>query len=105
MLLNKLTCPQRLGTHKRVQVAPKRVTRSATGNGSAPSGLDEPIELHNGKVVSGPDLSVTGTLTIIAACFLVIFEIALPLTTILSSWTVNGLHLPNPFIIGSGKHE
>jgi hypothetical protein len=40
---------------------------SSNGNGSEPR-----IELKNGHVTSGPDLSVT----------------------------VNGLHLPNPFIIG-----
>ncbi|GFR47428.1 hypothetical protein Agub_g9052 [Astrephomene gubernaculifera] len=53
------------------------VTRHATANnglGSSGPGLDEPIELINGRVTSGPDLSVE----------------------------VNGLKLPNPFIIGSG---
>eukprot|EP00198_Chlamydomonas_reinhardtii_P004458 XP_001693794.1 psbA translation factor [Chlamydomonas reinhardtii] len=52
------------------------VVSHATGNGTAASalGLDEPIELVDGRVTSGPDLSVE----------------------------VNGMKLPNPFIIGSG---
>jgi hypothetical protein len=37
-------------------------------------GLDEPIELTDGKVTSGPSLAVT----------------------------VNGIEFPNPFVIGSG---
>lgn len=48
--------------------------RNGNGNGAVSSGLDEPIELQNGKVVSGPDLSIT----------------------------VNGIYFPNPFVIGSG---
>lgn len=48
---------------------------AAVGNGSGSnSDKNAPIELVNGKVTSGPDLSVV----------------------------VNGLKLPNPFVIGSG---
>ncbi|KAJ9522122.1 hypothetical protein QJQ45_005155 [Haematococcus lacustris] len=46
----------------------------AAGNGVHASGLDAPVELRNGRVLSGPDLSVE----------------------------VNGLRMPNPFVIGSG---
>ncbi|PNH05845.1 NAD-dependent dihydropyrimidine dehydrogenase subunit PreA, partial [Tetrabaena socialis] len=46
----------------------------ASGIGSTGQGLDDPIQLVDGRVTSGPDLSVE----------------------------VNGLKLPNPFIIGSG---
>ena len=44
------------------------------GLGQSSSDLDAPIQLIDGRVTSGPDLSVT----------------------------VNGLMLPNPFVIGSG---
>lgn len=54
----------------------RRVDAAAAGNGvpRGAGGLDDPIELVNGSVVSGPDLSVT----------------------------VNGVRMPNPFVIGSG---
>lgn len=38
------------------------------------AGLDEPIELHHGAAITGPSLAVT----------------------------VNGMEMPNPFVIGSG---
>lgn len=53
--------------------ATTRATR-ASPNGTHPPELDAPIELVDGRVTSGPDLSVV----------------------------VNGLTLPNPFVIGSG---
>lgn len=51
------------------------VRAAGNGNGALPgNGVDVPIELVNGRVTSGPDLSVE----------------------------VNGMKLPNPFVIGSG---
>lgn len=68
----------------RVQLGPSRlspaalgrrsVRRAATSSGNGKPGLDGAIPLVDGRVTSGPDLSVE----------------------------VNGLKLPNPFVIGSG---
>lgn len=51
--------------------------RNGTGIGAHGEGLDEPAELRDGRVLSGPDLSVE----------------------------VNGMTLPNPFVIGSGEAQ
>ncbi len=71
----------RLGVKPRAPSAPRPLVRLAAGasNGVSsathlPNGLDVPVELRNGRVVEGPDLSVT----------------------------VNGIRFPNPFVIGSG---
>lgn len=55
---------------------PARTVRARAGATSVKKlgGLDAPIDLENGAVTSGPDLSVVA----------------------------NGMKLPNPFIIGSG---
>lgn len=53
---------------------PSRHIRARAGSTRKLGGLDSPIELENGKVTSGPDLSIN----------------------------VNGMQLPNPFVIGSG---
>jgi hypothetical protein len=59
---------------RRVQLHAKRGSRAARASIEHAGHTDKPIELRNGQVLSGPDLSVE----------------------------VNGLRLPNPFIIGSG---
>lgn len=53
---------------------PSRHIRARAGSTRKVGGLDAPIELENGKATSGPDLSIN----------------------------VNGMQLPNPFVIGSG---
>ena len=72
------TMPARV-TSVRVGVATRRVCRARNVRVFAKQvrnvgGLDEPIELSEGKVKSGPSLAVT----------------------------VNGIEFPNPFVIGSG---
>jgi len=63
------------------RLAPARAAGNGNGNGAgaassspASSHLDSPVALKDGRPLTGPDLSVT----------------------------VNGLRLPNPFVIGSG---
>jgi hypothetical protein len=56
------------------QARPLRLTVTRASPARSVGGLDTPVELVNGAVTSGPDLSVT----------------------------VNGLKLPNPFVIASG---
>jgi dihydropyrimidine dehydrogenase (NADP+) len=72
--------PLRPASHARPQprpAPPRRVASAASGNGTGGrmGGVTDPaVELVDGAVTSGPDLSVE----------------------------VNGLRLPNPFVIGSG---
>lgn len=54
--------------------ATQRDASTRAGSVRKLGGLDAPVVLEGGKAVSGPDLSIT----------------------------VNGLKLPNPFVIGSG---
>ncbi|GLI69152.1 hypothetical protein VaNZ11_013709 [Volvox africanus] len=80
MLQHKSVGLRGLPVQRRVPCARKPhkyvVSRAETKTGVGASGftLDEPVELVDGRVTSGPDLSVE----------------------------VNGMKLPNPFIIGSG---